>query len=52
MAYVSHRWPFITPDALGTLELTWWAYYVRSAQRIIEAQKRPTPAVRGASRVR
>jgi hypothetical protein len=39
MAYISHRWPFITPWSIETLELQWWAYYVRCAQGLIEAQK-------------
>lgn len=43
MAFVSHRWPFITPQALGddqVLPMHWWVYYVRSAQQYVDAQRK------------
>ena len=43
MAFCSHRWPFITPAALGDDQLMpmhWWVYYVRAAQAYVDARDR------------
>lgn len=39
MAVVSRLWPFITPWSLETLELRWWAYYVRHAEAYVQARR-------------
>lgn len=43
MAFLSHRWQFITPAALAdpaVLPMHWWVYFVRAAQAYVDAQDR------------
>lgn len=52
MAFLSHRWQFITPAALSdpeVLPMHWWVYYVHAAQAYVDAQER---AVEGMKRGR
>jgi hypothetical protein len=39
MAFISERWPFITPWNVETLPAYWWAYYVRAAELQIKKQQ-------------
>jgi hypothetical protein len=44
MAFISHRWPFIHPGTLDQIDIAWWAYYVRAAQAVIDAQAKTVKA--------
>jgi hypothetical protein len=40
MAFISERWPFITPWNIETLPAHWWAYYVHAAMAYQEQMKK------------